>query len=74
METPEIFSPSGDGDGSPHTGTFRSKSVLSRVANAELAAGTENGLNERYVCGVCGARVRCRTNWAEWCNRTCAER
>jgi hypothetical protein len=54
METPEIFSPSGDDDGSPHTGTFRSKSVLSRVANAELAAGTENGLNERYACGVCG--------------------
>jgi hypothetical protein len=50
METPEIFSPSGDDDGSPHTGTFRSKSVLSRVANAELAAGTENGLNERYAC------------------------
>jgi hypothetical protein len=42
----EISPEEGD-DGSPHTGTFRSKSVLSRVANAELAAGTENGLNER---------------------------
>ncbi len=67
METPEIFSPSGDDDGSPHTGTFRSKSVLSRVANAELAAGTENGLNERYACAVVCGRVRvvcvsCRSN------------
>jgi hypothetical protein len=60
-ETPEIFSASGD-DSSPRTGTYRSKSVLSRVANAELVSGTEHIVNERFsFCSLLSARSHSAT-------------
>lgn len=51
LEMPEIFSP--QANASPHAGTFRSKSVFSGIANDELATGTEDGLNERWVGSMC---------------------
>jgi len=46
--TPEIFSPPSTAT-SPHTGTYRAKDVLSRVAHAELASSAESGTNERAL-------------------------